>query len=106
MRFENTVCEHRLSSLLLSCSRSSEIECREMRENVKSGARTKKQEGGGVKERKNVVFSFSIYPSLSPSHFFVLAPLFAYSLISRRAILDDLLQEKRRLLTVYVSRQM
>ena len=38
--------------------------------------------------------------------FFVLTPLFARSLISRRPILDDLLEEKRRLLAVYIkSRQ-
>ena len=32
-----------------------------------------------------------------------LAPLFARSLISRRSILDDLLEEERRLLAVYLN---
>ena len=39
----------------------------------------------------------------TPLAFFVLAPLFARSLISRGSILDDLLEEMRRLLAVYLK---
>ena len=52
-----------------------------MTEHAKSGERTKKGD-------------------YWQSTFFVLAPLFARSLISRLSILDDLLEEKRRLLAV------
>ena len=70
-----------------------------MRERAKSGARTKEGEGGGG-GRGEAEISFSASP-LPPSRiFFVLAPLFARSLISRGSILDDLLEEKRRLLAV------
>ena len=66
-----------------------------MRERVKSGVRTKKARGWrGEGEKLSLLH-------LSPSRFFVLAPLFARSLISRRSIPDDLLEEKRKLLTVY-----
>ena len=66
-----------------------------MRERVKSGVRTKKARGWrGEGEKVSLLH-------LSPSRFFVLAPLFARSLISRRSIPDDLLEEKRRLLTAY-----
>ena len=69
-----------------------------MRERAKSGARTKEGEGGGG-GRGEAEISFSASP-LPLSDFFVLAPLFARSLISRGPILDDLLEEKRRLLAV------
>ena len=48
---------------------------------------------------ENLFRSFSPPPS---RFFFVLAPLFARSLIPRGSILDDLLEEKRRLLAVYI----
>ena len=55
-----------------------------MRERAKSGARTKKAErgGGGEKQRKT---SLSLLLPSPLSLFFVLAPLFAGSLISRRS---------------------
>ena len=63
----------------------------------------KKSERG----RGEAEISFSASPFPSPSHFFfVLAPLFARSLISRGSILDDLLAEKRRLLAVHNRREM
>ena len=58
----------------------------------------KARRGGGEKQRN----SFSVSP-LPPLAFFALAPLFARSLISRSSILDDLPEEKRRLLAVYVA---
>ena len=56
-----------------------------LRERAKSGARTKKERGGGREKQRKLLL---LLPP--PSLFFVLAPLFARSLISRGSILDDL----------------